>query len=337
MTNWTMGRFTKKASKGWISGNAVCCIHNGETPDYRGRGGILESADGGFSYSCFNCGFKTGWRPGWHIGFKLRKFMGWIGIDESAIKLLVFEAFRIRDEVGYVEPDKEEISIEFEAKELPEGAKRIKALLTWYGMSDFENTPDDLMAVIDYATDRGLTDTQIANMYWTEKPINRLVKMNRRLIIPFTWDNEIIGYTARSIDAGAQMKYQNVIDSNFVFNVDAQKPKSKVVLVSEGPMDALSIDGVAILGNAVSETKAEIIERLNREVIVVPDRGDSGQKLVDVALEYGWTVSFPDWADDDVKDINDAVCQYGKLYTFQHVMKHKYDTRLKIELMRKKY
>jgi len=43
---------------------------------------------------------------------------------------------------------------------------------------------------------------------------------------------------------------------------------------------------------------------------------------VDQAIEYGWSVSFPIWQ-KDCKDINDAVVTYGKLYTFQHIMKHK--------------
>lgn len=36
----------KNASKGWISFNAPCCSHNGETPDTRGRGGLLFDRDG---------------------------------------------------------------------------------------------------------------------------------------------------------------------------------------------------------------------------------------------------------------------------------------------------
>ena len=44
----------KQGQNGWISFNAVCCIHNGETADTRGRGGITTNA-GTVSYHCFNC------------------------------------------------------------------------------------------------------------------------------------------------------------------------------------------------------------------------------------------------------------------------------------------
>ena len=335
--SWISGRKTRKASKGWISGNAVCCVHNGETPDKKGRGGFLLTDDGGIVWHCFNCNFKTSWKPGWSLSFKMRKLLGWMGLDESTIKRMVFDAIRVRDQIGYVEPDKEPIEVSFEPIALPEQALRLEKLLTFHALSDFENIPQDLTDIIEYAESRGLSGTQIGELYWTPEPVNKALKMNRRFIIPFTWENEIIGYTARSINNSNNMKYYNKMDSNYVFNVDKQLPEAKMVLVTEGPLDALVIGGIAVLGNELSETKCEIIERLNREVIVVPDRGKAGQKLVDVAIENGWNVSFPEWADDDVDDVNDAVVKYGKLYTFQHIMRHKYDTKLKIELMRKKY
>lgn len=37
------------ATSGWISFNAPCCVHNGETADTRGRGGMVLNADGGTS------------------------------------------------------------------------------------------------------------------------------------------------------------------------------------------------------------------------------------------------------------------------------------------------
>ena len=42
----------KKTPSGWISFNAPCCVHNGETADKKKRGGIMASADGTISYHC---------------------------------------------------------------------------------------------------------------------------------------------------------------------------------------------------------------------------------------------------------------------------------------------
>jgi len=67
----------KRTTNGWISFNAVCCHHNGESQDKRSRGGVITNGDA-ISYHCFNCNFKTGWQPGRHITFKMRKLLtGW--------------------------------------------------------------------------------------------------------------------------------------------------------------------------------------------------------------------------------------------------------------------
>jgi hypothetical protein len=47
----------KQNPSGWISFNAPCCVHNNENADRRSRGGI-KITDQGWSYHCFNCGFK---------------------------------------------------------------------------------------------------------------------------------------------------------------------------------------------------------------------------------------------------------------------------------------
>ncbi len=97
----------------------------------------------------------------------------------------------------------------------------------------------------------------------------------------------------------------------------------------------MCIGGIGIMSNQCSETQAQIIDTLGREVILVPDRDRAGQKLVDDALEYGWSVSFPDW-EADVKDVNDAVVRYGKLFTLKSIIDAKETMSLKINLMRKR-
>jgi hypothetical protein len=42
----------KQTASGWISFNAPCCPHNGESIDTRGRGGLTANPDGSVSFHC---------------------------------------------------------------------------------------------------------------------------------------------------------------------------------------------------------------------------------------------------------------------------------------------
>jgi hypothetical protein len=204
--------------------------------------------------------------------------------------------------------------------------------------------PDQLVAAVEYVNNRRI-DTNKYDFYITDESSYNL---DKRLIIPFTWKNKIIGYTARALVDDIKPKYHNSHDSNYVFNIDKQLPDSKFVIVVEGPFDAMAIDGVAILGNEIHETQADIVESLGREVILVPDfdkhhnkKGVEvwpGASAIDCAIEYGWNVSFPIWSElDDCKDVAAAVEKFGKLFVLQTILAGKETNKLKIELRKKKY
>jgi DNA primase len=168
--------------------------------------------------------------------------------------------------------------------------------------------------------------------------------MHKRVIIPCYWKGQLIGSTSRTVEDGIKPKYHADYEPNFVFNTDRQVPGSKFVIVSEGPFDAMAVDGVAVLSNECSEVQADIIDSMGREVIVVPDfdfksvKGRdvwAGSRLVEQAIEYGWSVSFPVWR-DDVKDVSAAVEKYGKLFVLKAILQGKQSSRLKIELMKKR-
>ena len=182
-----------------------------------------------------------------------------------------------------------------------------------------------------YVASRSI-DLSKYDFYWTPETQYNL---NKRVIIPFTWRNEIIGYTARAFREDVKPKYHNSHEPNYVFNVDRQLKDAKFVIVVEGPFDAMSVDGVAVLGNEVSEQQADIIDSLAREVIVVPDADRAGARLVDAAVEFGWSVSYPIWQ-SECKDIGSAVEKYGKLFVLKSIRAGKETGRLKIELKKKR-
>ena len=105
------------------------------------------------------------------------------------------------------------------------------------------------------------------------------------------------------------------------------------VVVTEGIFDALSIGGVAVMHNDISDAQARVIRTLGKEITVVPDQDQTGLDLIDRAMELGWAVSIPDW--DDCKDINDAVIKYGRFATLITIMQARETSRIKIELRKR--
>jgi hypothetical protein len=324
----------KTTPSGWTSFNAPCCIHNGQTADTRGRGGLTANADGSVSYHCFNCNFKASYQPGRHLTYKFRKLMSWLGAADSDVKRLVIEAIRVKDLVAPEQvKDEPEEKIEFKVRDLPKDAVSFQQLLTYHLLDDFNNVPTLLNSAVDYVKARKIDHTKY-DFYWTDSTEHSL---HQRVIIPMIWEGKTIGYTARAFTDGVKPKYYSHYEPNMVFNTNNQLKDNKFVIVCEGPFDAMAVDGVAVLGNEVSEVQVDIIDALGKEVIVVADADKSGSKLVDAALKYGWSVSFPVWQEDvNCKDISDAVVKYGKLFVLKTIIDSKESSKLKIELLKKR-
>jgi DNA primase len=113
-----------------------------------------------------------------------------------------------------------------------------------------------------------------------------------------------------------------------------QKAAWQHVIVTEGIFDSLSIGGLALMHNTVSDAQARLIRTLGKEITVVPDQDKPGMELIDRAIELGWAVSIPKW--ENCKDVNDAVIKYGRLGTLLTIMQARETSRIKIE-MRKKW
>lgn len=333
----------RKRTTDWISFNAVCCQHNGETADTRGRGGVRPNVDGSVSYHCFNCGFKTGFYPGRPLSYKFRRLLGWLGADNNTVQRLGMEALRIKELVPVTERvPAPEVEITFRPRPLPQDSASFREWATMLGLTgDDYIVPEQLNRAVDYVYKRKI-DTNKYDFYITD---DASYNLDRRVIIPFTWKHQIIGYTARALDETVKPKYHSSYDSNYVFNLDQQQLDARFVVVVEGPFDAMSVDGVSVLSNSISETQADIIDSLGREVIVVPDfdvhvdaktgkKKWPGRELVDAAVEYGWSVSFPEWH-ETCKDTAEAVAKYGTLFTLVGILRGKETNALKIELKSK--
>lgn len=291
---WRQGRKTKPSPTGWISGNAVCCA------DKRGRGGLRSDTNGSWTWHCFNCQFKTGWAPGRFLSDKNKKFLRLLGATDDQVAQLSMTAMRLKEDIPLLQAKSNPIT-GFPLHDLPEQAIPIAEALAQH--------PDnqDLLTVCDIIIAR---DLDIARYYWAED-------MPNRWIIPFTWNGVNVGWTARSI-GNARPKYLSHTPNGYVYGLDRQADDWQLLIACEGVLDADAIGGVAVLGNTVSAKQREHIERLNRQVIWVADQDETGLKIAEQVLEWGWAVSIPHW--QDCKDINDAVVQYGREATLLSII-----------------
>jgi hypothetical protein len=324
---WTRSRKTKHTQSGWISGNAVCCHHNGHSADQRGRGGMIAN-EGGANYHCFNCGFTAGWQPGRRINLKMRKLLGWMGVSEDDIRRLSLFALSNLDANLDIRKEAVKELPKYEPQEACPGHN----ILDWFvmqGVSDEDR--HQLEEIVAYLDSRGLGD-KLDQFNWHN---DKDSPMYHRVLVPFTFLNQPMGYSGRLIIPGKR-KYYTEHPPQFVFNYDAQLPNSKFSLVVEGILDAVAVDGIGVTSNECSEQQALVIDSLNREVIVVPDRDKAGMQLVKAAMNYGWNVAFPDW-EPGIKDCADAVQKYGQLFTMRSILDSVETSNLKIQLVSRKW
>ena len=205
--------------------------------------------------------------------------------------------------------------IEFEERDLPPAAELVTTQHpTHWQYLRARGVPADYPVMTVLENDK---------VHWTRPQV----------IVPFTYDNRVVGYSSRMLDS-RQPKYIHDTQPGYVFGTDLQGASWRYAMVVEGVFDALSIGGLAVLHAEINDAQVRLIRSLDREVIVVPDQDEAGMRLVDRAVELGWAVSIPDWP-QDVKDVNDAVIRWGKVATLITILQSRETSRIKIELRKK--
>jgi len=304
----------KVTASGWISVNAPCCPHNGESADRRQRGGMKPDANG-WTWHCFNCGFTASFRLGRNLSVKARRLLSWLGVPQEEIERINLESLRHRSVEGIL-AERQQVwndlsAVTFQEANLPPQLEQITA----------QSHPEQWQylqarsAPLDYP-------------YMFQTTAGR-----PHVMVPYTHDGVVVGYTMRFLD-DRRPKYFGETPTDYVLGWDLQRAQWQHVIVVEGVFDALSISGMAVLHAEISDGQARLIRSLGRDITVVPDQDRAGLRLVDRALELGWAVSMPAW-DAGVKDVNDAVIRYGRLGALLTIMQARETSRIKIELRRK--
>lgn len=325
----------RAAGTSFVNFNCPMCSSMGHRPDRKFRCGVVNN-NPGVGVHCFNCGFKALWKPGEPLSQPMRSFMSVLGVSEREIKIMSLRAAQTQRLLS--DAQCEGLSPArpyFTAAPLPPGAKTIE---TWAqeGCED----PDFLDAV-DYMFSRGNEVIRDHVFYWSP---DKSGCMNKRLIIPFKANGEIVGYTARAFGA-EQPRYLMHSQPNYLFNFDLiYERHRKFLFLVEGPFDALAIDGIGLLGARLNDQQARWLSDSGKTIIVVPDRDKKAGVLIDIAIDHRWAVAFPTfrdgagrdkWWDSDIKDCAEAVKRHGRLWVVRSLLETATSNAIEIGLKRR--
>jgi hypothetical protein len=238
--------------------------------------------------------------------------MSWMGVPDIEIQRLNLDSLKNKNiNVLLEERAKKESEVKFNEAELPEHARLITSADTQLN---------------EYIESRRIDPQSFPFMVDEDK--KRL-----GVLIPYTYNNKIVGHTTRFLD-DRKPKYLNDQQVGYVFGLDFQNDNWQFGIVCEGVLDAISLDAMALMHDDINDKQVQVLRNLHKEIIVVPDQDKPGLKLIDRAIELGFSVSIPQW-DDDIKDINDAVKRYGKLATLISIVTSRNSSRIKIKLAKK--
>jgi hypothetical protein len=315
----------KQNSSGWTTGNCPVCVEMGQPrPDTKGRAGFQIHNDE-WGYHCFNCKVATRWNKGQLLNAKQKMLLRGFGCTDHELQRLNIELMRDQETALLLNPTPDlpaPFSPAWKTVDLPNKSEHITAA---------ETVTTSLSAGLQMLADRGLT-------HHTDWAYSRDLPMRKRIILPYRYNGHCVGYAARYIGTppAGTPKYLVQRPKGFVFNLDRQHNNRDFVIVTEGDFDALTLDGVALGSNSVSEEQASLIRQLRRRIILLPDADSAGKELIDPAIREGWNVSFPEWMDTH-KDANSAAQEYGRIFVLRSIIESATNNPSKIQLLAKKY
>lgn len=302
----------KTNSRGWYQVLCKVCNDHGR----KGKRAAFHFENGTVGYNCFNCGHTAMFDPSTHksIPRDMVTVLEAFGVNKDEWQPLVFELMSA-DKALTIKTKKRE-NYEPTSIDLPP-----------YFTPIDENGDEFDRYAIEYLKEERLIDWKSYPFYVGRKTSNPgSKKWYGRLIIPFYKDNRLIFYQGRDLTGIRQKKYlsPDVSRENVLFGYEnILKDTDEPLYIVEGWFDAWHLDGVAVLGNRMTQHQIYWINQSRRPKVVIPDRFGKGYLLAEQALELGWAISTPDVG--DCKDPNEAIVKYGKVYTLMSIRNHTYD------------
>lgn len=301
---------------GWYPVLCKVCNDSGRKGN---RAGFKFNPGGIVGYHCFNCGCKAKYDPA--VSRSLSKAMTEIlaafGVPEKEISKLNFESLK-RQNSPTNQTHEVPVIRDIEPMAIPLPSH-------FYSLS--EASPNDNWAAIacEYLEyDRGVDPKSYPFLLAHKTGDEKLDRWFKRLIIPIYKDSKLIFYIGRDLTGKKQKKYlsPSYTKEKIIYGFsELSRQTDENIYIVEGWFDAHVINGVAILGNEISQAQATWLNKSHRKKVYIPDRQGNGRQAAEQALSLGWSIATPGintWS-DDIKDMNDAVKKYGKVFVMKSI------------------
>jgi len=302
-------------SKGWHRVYCEVCGDGSRTKGPRGGWNFIDTA---CFYHCFNCGVDGSYDPTREhpMSKDMYNVFQSFGIPPNEYKILELRHNPERKKIQKKRvtlpkidaPDYFKALDSFESDD--KYANRARTFL-WdkYRITDKDYT--------FYLSTGKTSSISKEEQYWCKY-------LRKRIIIPAIYKNKMIYWQARIFVGDDTKKYVTAQVPNsyaVMYGMDnIYTSHDKPLYVTEGFFDSWHLGGVAIMSNTMNHAKLEILSRLTRPKIVVPDYNEDGFNLALQAVSEGWGIALPDI--HPATDISQAIAMFGKLYVLKSIVKN---------------
>jgi len=290
---------------GWFPVLHTACDHGRKGK----RAGFKFNGDSVW-FNCFNCALGAAYTPSEHpfLSENMRQVMDDFLIPASEYRQVVLEALKEHPTLSSNKIP-EEPSENLEPPEIPLPD-------IFYKLSETSNSWATLAN--QYLKNRGIDPNSYPFMLARKSNQKHLKDWFGRLIIPIYKNKKLIFYLGRDLTSKVRNKYEfpSVSRDNIIYGYDRLfTDHDSPLYVVEGWFDAQVIDGVAIFGNKLNDSKIKILNKSPRKKVYIPDRTGNGIIGAEQALEAGWAISTPNIG--NCKDMNEAVVDKGQIYVLK--------------------
>jgi len=300
------------SAKGWYHVLCKVCMDHGK----KGNRGGFKFENDTVAYNCFNCGHTAAYNPNedTEISKNMKTVLRDFGIPDEEWQQVLLTSLSIKD-TGATKTIQELKKRSIEPPEIPMPE-------SFYFLKDASE--DDKWAAIarDYLLyDRGIDPSSYPFMLSSKPKDPHMEKWRGRVIIPFYKNNHLIYYQGRDLVGNKVKKYESppISKDRVIYGFDELFKNTDIPLyIVEGWFDARVIDGVAIIGNKISDAQIDWLNKSRRRKVYIPDRFGDGHQAAKQALDEGWSISTPEIG--SCKDMSAAVQKYGKMYVMKSIV-----------------